>query len=137
MEQDVSQKLEQLGKSIGFLNETVQTVIEMIPHGIVIVNPSGEFIIWNEHAKQLIGTHNGSRNIEHFIDEMVFTNHDFETDAVIPADDLPISHALAGQSVTRKITCRWPNGNYIILNVEAFPINNGAVVLFKEATDVR
>jgi PAS domain S-box-containing protein len=117
----------------------LDAVLDSISDGVGVVDQSGEFLLQNRAARQMLGVAEDVAGQENWPEHYGVFTPDGRTP--FPAADLPLVHALAGRSVEQvPMVIRNPaNPDGLIVSVSARPLDpaagqSGAVAVFHDIT---
>jgi PAS domain S-box-containing protein len=122
-----------------FTQEFFKQVIEKLNHAVIISDSNGNFTLWNEYAKKILGMNEKIMDVDKWQDHFRI----YKADGVqYSPDELPIMKAVKTGEPSRKerlfITSGKEPGGW--LEVDAFPIKDdggkiqGAVAEFTDIT---
>jgi len=117
----------------------LQTVLDSLGDGLIVVNKAGKLLIWNTAAEKLIGTAPATLALGQWPEALGL--YEPEECKPYPAERLPMARALRGESCECEILVRTPlTARSIWIEVTAHPLKDananvaGAVTVFRDIT---
>lgn len=95
--EEVNKKQQEVTKDLEEKNALTELILNTMAEAVVVVNTNGEFILFNEAAKNITGK--GDTNIDPSQWSEHYGSYYVDKETLIPMDDLPIIHALQGREV--------------------------------------
>lgn len=120
--------------------ETYRKIVDNLPHGIIVADTTGKFIIWNAKALPMFSDDLFNSIQENWVED--FGVYQIDKITKFKTEELPMSKALKGISTENdKLYIKQKNGEEIFVKVSSYPIFScehseleGAVVLIEDVT---
>ncbi|MEJ6550057.1 PAS domain-containing sensor histidine kinase [Corynebacterium sp. USCH3] len=119
--------------------QLLDTVIETVPTGVVVVDGDGNDVLMNSHQRQLHHVASPGDLDDPREDQLLLFAADKTT--ALPADERPVRRAIAGEEVVNQLM--WIGERHLrAMSVSARPIQDpdgtyaGSVIVFNDVTDL-
>jgi PAS domain S-box-containing protein len=117
-----------------------QLVLDSMGEGLIAADRAGNFILWNNSARKLMGRNAADLPTEQWTEHYKVYLPDASTP--YPSDDLPLVRALRGESVQLELIVRQPGiESGVLLEVTARPVKDalgqliGGVAVLRDITE--